>query len=367
MKYVSHDYKTTAYMQLYDQLKKDIVIGNLPYASKLPSKRILAADAGVSVITVEHAYALLIEEGYVESRQRSGYYVVFRDDVFGAVQQEKLHRERKYPAPPASFEFPFSIMAKSMRKLIAEYGELLFERSPNLGCDILRRAIKEYLILSRGIITDESQIVIGSGAEYLYSILVELLGRERKFAIESPSYRKIEQVYQLSGANYEALPLGKDGIESSALWNSTANSIHVSPYRSFPSGITASASKRHEYVRWAKQTGGIIIEDDFESEFSVSGKIEKSLFSMTEDDNVIYINSFTKTISPSMRVAYMLLPKHLVDVYEKRVGFLSCTVPTYMQYLLAELISNGDFLRHINRVRRQKRKQLQQINDSSNE
>ena len=146
-------------------------------------------------------------------------------------------------------------------------------------------------------------------------------------------------------------------IQSTALKNCSANILHITPYRSFPSGVTASASKRHEYLRWA-ENGRYIIEDDFESEFSVSKKPEETLFTDTKKDNVIYMNTFSMTISPSLRAGYMVLPKHLVPIFEEKLGFYSCTVPTFEQYVLAELIENGDFERHINRVRRKKRKEL---------
>ena len=189
-------------------------------------------------------------------------------------------------------------------------------------------------------------------------MIVELLGRDLAYAIEYPSYKKIEQVYLASGVCAEHLPLGNDGIESDALRNSAARILHISPYRSFPSGVTASASKRHEYLRWAQRDGCYIIEDDFESEFSLSKKAEETLFSHTQSDNVIYMNTFSKTLSPSFRIGYMVLPRHLVPQFEDRLGFYSCTVPTYMQFVLAALLENGDFERHINRVRRKKRKEL---------
>ena len=135
--------------------------------------------------------------------------------------------------------------------------------------------------------------------------------------------------------------------------------IHTTPYRSFPTGITASANNRHEYIRWSSKRGRYIIEDDFESEFSVSTKSEETLFSLSKYDNVIYMNTFSKTISPALRIAYMVLPATLVPEFESRLGFYSCTVPTFEQYVLAELINSGDFERHINRVRRMKRKMQQ--------
>ncbi len=352
--------KKSAYIQLYTQLREDIIKEVYHYGDRLPSKRLLADETLTSVITVEHAYALLIEEGYIEARERSGYFVIFRtDDRFAAAPPAEpalLHSFSNGAAPGSSFPFP--VLAKTMRRVISDFGELILERSPNSGCEELRCAISGYLARSRGIMADASQIFIGSGAEYLYGLIVELLGRERIYAIEAPSYEKIEQVYRAADVRYESLPLTSDGIDSSSLAVSDADVLHITPYRSFPSGITASASKRHEYIRWAARGGRYIVEDDFESEFSVSRKAEETLFSLSGDENVIYINTFSKSISPSMRVGYMVLPKPLVEEFEEKLGFYSCTVPTFEQFVIATLISSGDFERNINRVRRQKRKEL---------
>ena len=148
------------------------------------------------------------------------------------------------------------------------------------------------------------------------------------------------------------------GIDSKALAAARADVLHTTPYRSYPSGVTATASKRHEYVRWAGRGGRYIIEDDFESEFSVAANLAETLFALSPNDNVIYLNTFSKTISPSLRIGYMVLPEHLAADFNEKLGFYSCTVPTFMQYVLAELINNGDFERHINRVRRSRRKAL---------
>lgn len=347
-----------AYLQLYAQMRGKIVEGGYPFGSKLPSKRILAAENGVSTVTVEHAYALLCDEGYIESRQRSGYFVCFRPgDGFAAAAAKTALAAPAAQQPSDTPDFPFSVLARTMRGVISDYGHGILQRSPNAGCQQLRSAIVRYLARSRGIHAEPGQIVIGSGAEYLYGLVVSVLGRQRSYGIESPSYSMIRQVYEASGASLQMLPLGNDGIESSALWASSADVLHITPYRSFPSGVTASASKRHEYLRWA-QDGKIIVEDDFESEFSVSRKPEETLFSLSGKENVIYMNSFSKTVSSSLRVGYMVLPKPLLPIFEKSAGFYSCTVPTYIQLVLASILDSGDFERHINRVRRQKRKEL---------
>ncbi len=364
----------TAYIQLYKQVREDIISGQYPYGSKLPSKRLLAEESGVSVITAEHAYTLLAEEGYIEARERSGYFVIFRsEDGFAGTDPVFPSDSQEFPAlgivssgpegtsneEDVSMKFPFTILAKTMRGVLSDYGDSLFSRSPSEGTLFLRTEISRYLARSRGISVPPERIVVGSGSEYLYNQIIGLLGRNRIYGIEDPSYSIIEKTYQLSGVAYELLPLRKDGIDSASLRSTGAEVLHLTPYRSFPSGVSASASKRHEYLRWAAQEGRYLVEDDYESEFSVLRKPEDTLFSRAETDNVIYLNTFSKSISPSLRVGYMLLPEHLLLRYQEKLRMLSCTVPTPIQYVLAELLRNGDFERHINRVRRAKRKELQ--------
>ena len=345
-----------AYLQLYRQLQQDIRDQVFPHGSKLPSKRTLAQEAGVSTITVEHTYELLCDEGYAESRQRSGYYVIFRTDhSFAASPPEPV----VLPTVKKShtITFPVSVLAKTMRKVISDLGDGLLQKSPNTGFPQLREVICQYLRRSRGIEATAEQIIIGSGSEYLYGLIIELLGRDRVYGIEDPSYHKIRQVYQAADVRVELLPLGKEGIDSRALMVSEADVLHITPYRSFPTGVTASVSKRHEYIRWADVQNRYIVEDDFESEFSLSGKPWETVFSHSNRDNVIYMNTFSQTISPALRIGYMVLPVHLAEEFHHRLGFYSCTVPTFEQFVLAELISGGDFERHINRVRRQKRRE----------
>ena len=356
MKYrIEKDSPQSAYLQLYHQLRGDIVSGVYPNGKKLPSKRLLAEQTGVSVITVEHAYAILCDEGYLEPRERSGYFVSYSAaDCFPIAEPDSV---RQLPsARDLADDFPFSVLAKTMRRVLSEYGESILVKSPNNGCTELRKAIAAYLARCRGINVAPSQIVIGSGAEYLYGLIVQLLGRERVFALENPSYEKIRRVYLANGVTCDMLRLGGDGIRTSELARTDASVLHVTPFHSFPSGITASAGKRSEYIRWAHSRGGYIVEDDFDSEFTLSSKAEDTLFSLEPKRSVLYLNTFSKTIAPSMRLGYMVLPESLTDAFEQSVGFYSCTVPVFEQYVLAELLSNGDFERHINRVRRRRRK-----------
>ena len=198
--------------------------------------------------------------------------------------------------------------------------------------------------------------MIGSGAEYLYTLIAQLLGKDHIFGLEDPSYEKIQRVYEAGGVRWDPLALGNDGIHTTELERTQATVLHVTPFNSYPSGITASASKRREYLTWAKRRQGYIIEDNYDSELTVSRKKEDPLFSLPDADRVLYLNTFSRTIAPSIRVGYMLLPESLLDRFEEQLGFYSCTVPLFEQYVLAELIDSGDFERHINRVRRARRK-----------
>lgn len=357
MKYTVDKSNRPVYLQIYKQIRQDIIDGIYPFGTKLPSMRLLCDELSVSTVTVDHAYALLCDEGYTESRERSGFFVIFRKTDGFAASSETRTKHRIAPQSYHTYpEFPSSVLGKTMRKVLSDYADVLREKSPNAGCAELREAIKNYLIRNRGMNVESERIVIGSGAEYLYGLLITVLGRRRVYGIESPSYQKIEQVYRAFDATYELLPLSYDGIDSAALASTKASVIHTTPYRSFPTGITASANKRHEYIRWASKGDRFVIEDDFESEFSVSSKPEDTLFSLSDSDNVIYMNTFSKTISPALRVGYMVLPKCLISEFEKKLGFYSCTVPTFEQFVIAELINNGDFERHVNRVRRSLRK-----------
>ena len=350
------------YLKLYEQIKEDIVQGIYKKGDKLPSKRTLAEENGISVITVEHALELLLEEGYIESRERSGYFAVYSEgEFFADKRQKKAVPERTNKSgkeegiSPDEHRLSASIYVKTTRKVLTRYEEELMTKSPPFGMMKLRLAIRDYLLRNRHIHVETDQIILGAGAEYLYGMIVRTLGRDKIYGVESPGYQRIAEVYETDGATVELLPLTEDGIESRALKETKANVLHITPYRSFPTGVTATAGKKREYLMWAKEKKGIIIEDDFESEFTPLRKPEDTLFSMNKGENVIYVNTFTRTIGPSVRIAYMLIPKDMTELFATKVGFYSCPVPVLEQYIVAELIENGDFERHINRVRRKNR------------
>lgn len=342
----------THYQDLYERLKAGILSGAYPLGSRLPSKRIVAREAGVSVITVEHAFRLLCEEGYAESRERSGFFASYRDADAGDRPIPK-----RWTKPPTvnrhrvAEGFPWSAVARKLRTTVARYGERLLIKSPNNGTVELREAVAAYLQRSRALRVSPAQIVIGSGAEYLYGLLAQCF-RGEAVAIEEPSYQKIRQVYEAHGIDCEGLALSANGIGTSVLKAAASHVLHVTPYRSFPTDVTADASKRREYVRWAEQRGGWLVEDDFGSEFSPARSGAETLFAIDGGRHVIYINTFSKTFAPSLRIGYLVLPKGFQKLFAERVGFYSCTVPVLDQLFLADFIDSGDFERHVNRLRR---------------
>ena len=415
--------KRPAYLKIYEALRNDITSGAYALGERIPSKRTMAEQTDTSVITVEHAYNLLIDEGYIEARERSGYFVCYRsEDAFpvGDVSDDADGRhadgtpsgsfattDMRYRSTPstsvdtadgrqaenstsrlseeaaggtmisaltqaegvpatdqyeaAATELSFAGFARTMRRVLSEYAEECMQRSPNEGTLYFRESIARYLQRSRGIHVDVSQIIVGAGSEYLYSLIVQMLGRERVYALEDPSYEKIRRVYEANGAHCELLNLGHHGIHSSELRRSNAGVLHVTPFDSYPSGVTATAGKRQEYISWAKQRQAMIIEDDYASEFSPSTKSEDTLFSLAPEETVIYMNTFTKTISPAIRTGYMLLPKKWAAELKAKISFYSCTVPTYDQYVLAEYLNSGAFERYINRVRRKRRQERKNL------
>ena len=351
--------KSKKYYSLYNEIKKKILSGDFPAGTKLPSKRITADKSGCSLITVEHAYAMLEDEGYISPVERSGYFVCHID-----VMSNTPAESEKAPLPHVCEEraldiehdFEYSLWFKTIRRVISDHGEELFIKAPSKGCPVLRNALADYLYRYRGMIADPHRIIIGSGSEQLYEIAVKLLGRDKIYGIEDPSYSQIRAVYTGAGAKICPLKFGKEGIESSALNSSKFDVLHVTPFNSYPSGVTTSISKRYEYLKWAHTNKKYIVEDDFASEFFTSGHPIETLYALDTSDSVIYINTFSKSLSPSMRMGYMILPPALMEKYEEYLGAFSCSVPVLDQYVLADFIKSGSFERHLNRERRKSQK-----------
>ena len=368
--------KQRKYRFLYHAIRRDILAKKLLPGERLPSKRALAEHLGLSLSTVGNAYAALLDEGYLEVKARSGFFVSAlaipeNGSVTPAATADfqsadaiatsaPATAETESAAPHASLgdlsaDFPFTPFSHIVRDVLLRFPRELLARPENQGALHFRRAISAYLLRYRGMQADPAQIVIGSGTEYLYGLVAQLLPRAALYGIEAQSYEKIRLVYSAYARPYELLPLDAYGVSAEGLAASRASLLHVTPYQSYPSGVTATAAKRFEYLRWAKERTAFLVEDDYASEFSLQKKPLETIYAMDSNDSVIYLNTFTKTLAPSMRVAYMVLPKRLLKSYRERLGFYACTVPALDQYVLAEYINRGYLERRLNQIRRKLR------------
>ena len=353
------------YIQIYDDLRKDILFGRMTVGEKLPSKRALAEKLGVSLVTVENAYAQLLDEGYIRSCQRSGYYVQFNGVPMTPTEEsEQLHYAPDTPNEHGTSTglFPFTVWTKLMRAVILEKGTALLAASASNGVWELREEISRYLYRSRGISVNPRQIIVGAGTEYLYNMLVLLLGRQSGYGVEDPGYTKLSRIYGVNDIRFTPIPLDEQGMSCESLHSSGVDIAHISPAHHFPTGIVMPISRRLEIMQWASlKDDRFIIEDDYDSEFRWSGKPVPSMFGMDTSGKVIYVNTFSVTIAPSVRIGYMCLPESLCEKWHDKLSFCSCPVPVFEQYTLARFISDGYFERHINRMKKYYRRIREQV------
>ena len=341
------------YEQLYRALKEDILSGAICGGEKLPSKRALAEHLSVSRITVENAYSQLLAEGYLVSRPRSGFYAERLEALPGLMPKLPVLSVEEQPVPPPSAgQFPYSIWARLMRGVLLDRHDSLLQPPPNIGLPDLRRAIAGMLLRSRGMEVDPNCIVIGAGAEYLYNILIQLLGRDNGFGLENPGHRKIHRVYEANGLQICPVALDDSGVSLRSLADSGASVLHISPNHQFPTGIVTPITRRRQLMAWVGEGDRWLVEDDYDSEFRFAGKIIPTMFSMDRTGRVIYMNTFSRTITPALRISYMILPPALMARYHRLLGFYSCTVPSFEQLTLARFLDEGYFEKHVNRMRR---------------
>lgn len=353
----------TLYEFLYRKIKADIMEGRLKAHDKLPSKRNLAQHLKISVVTVENAYSQLLLEGYLYSIQKRGYFVCALEQLTKSKAQpiEIAKPDRKQQSTHCLDltsnsicldKFPFSVWSKLMREVLSERNTQLLNAAPYNGVEELRRAIAAHLQDFRGLAVSPEQIVVGAGTEYLYGMIIQLLGRDNVFGIENPGYKKIADIYRSNGVSYAYIGLDQSGLSVTELAKSRANILHISPAHHFPTGIVMPIKRRQELLKWAYQKDHrYIIEDEYDSEFRFNGRPIQTLQSIDANQRVIYINTFTKTIAPSIRISYMVLPEHLIKRYHQTLSFYSSTVPSFEQYTLARFISKGYFEQHLNRMR----------------
>lgn len=344
------------YESLYRCIRSDILSGALKPGEKLPSKRALAQNLEVSKITVEGAYGQLLAEGYIRAREKVGYFVeevphltVHPEPAKGnAVEENTVAMLDLTGSSPE--KFPFSVWSKLQREVMLDYGEKLLLPLPNQGVPELRRAIADHLADFRGMQVDPANIVIGAGTDFLYNLLIQLLGREKTYAVEDPGYGKIRRIYAQGGVRCICAPMDHQGVIPAELQE--AQVLHFSPSHHFPTGLVTPVPRRQELLQWAGACGGYVIEDDYDSEFRFDAHPMPAMQSLDREGRVIYMNTFSKSLAPSIRIGYMILPPALMEQFRQQLGFYSCTVSSFEQYTLARFLSRGQFEKHINRMRK---------------
>ena len=371
------------YDYLYRCIRHDIAHGNILPDEKLPSKRALARNLGVSVITVEAAYAQLIAEGYVRAEERRGYFACELSPAArgGRRGEARLRGDAGRAGVPegdpmtpslasgsaagsaATVLFPYQTWARVMRRTLTEESSAtLAEAALGAGSPRLRRAIAAYLREYRGMDVPAERIVVAAGSQTLYQLIIQLLGRDRGFAIESPGYPLLGRMYDAQGVRCASIPLAAGGIDVSALRKNGASVAHVMPAHQFPTGVVMSAAHRRDLLNWSRTDearafsaagprGRFIVEDDYDAEFRMSGRPIAPLASVDVAGRVIYLNSFTKSLGAAFRIAYMALPEDLAAQFELKLGFYSNTVSPLEQLALARFIEQGHYERHVNRLR----------------
>lgn len=344
------------YEQLYRALKADILSGALPGGSRLPSGRALAEHLGLSRVTVETAYAQLLAEGYLTSRPRAGYFV---EQLTPQELPPRVSEPEAQPPEPETAQsrsaqlFPFSVWARLMRGVLLDRRQELLRPAPDAGLPALRQAVAAELYRQRGVHVSPEQVYIGAGAEYFYNLLIQFFGHGRVYALENPGHRKIARVYQANQVAVRPIGMDADGVIPELLEQSGAEVLHISPSHHYPTGTVTPITRRQALMRWlTAQPERYLIEDDYDSEFRFSGLPIPTIQSMDRSGRVIYMNTFSRTISPSLRISYMILPRTLLPQWQAAMGFYSCTVPSFEQMTLTRFLAEGYFEKHLSRMKK---------------
>lgn len=355
--------KIPLYHQLYSFIKTEIQSGRIPFNTKLPSKRKLSSYLQISQNTIQAAYDQLMEEGYLVSLERRGFFVCKIDHVQKLqVQPQNDFTHNKEDLTSVAYDFsyhgvdfptfPFATWRKLMKEVINEYDTELLKLGDSLGSHQLRTAIAEYLHQSRGVNCRENQVIISSGTEILFQTLIQLFDKESIFGIENPGYEKLNQLFTGNRAICKAIGIDRNGMLPEQIAISNANILCITPAHQFPSGEIMPINRRIQLLNWANEAvGRYLIEDDYDSEFKYSGKPIPALQGLDTNEKVIYMGSLSKSLSPTIRVSYMVLPLHLIKRYLEKLSYILCPVPIMEQKVLTRFIQDGYFERHLNKMR----------------
>jgi len=354
------------YFQLYQHIKKDIIKGKLEAQTRLPSIRALSSHLHISRNTVESAYHKLIDEGYVQSRPRSGLYVIeleldklptslsSRKKPIEVIKKEIATIQYDFKYGDVDVEhFPLATWRKLSSQCLQPEQVKLFSYGDPQGEAGLRVEIAKYLYDSRGVNCSPNQIIIGAGIQYLLSVLSRLVGiSANSIAMEEPGYDGARTIFRHNGFSINPIPLDEDGLNIHKLYESKSRMVYITPSHQFPYGMVMPIAKRIQLLKWAEDLKGIIIEDDYDSEFRYAGKPIPSLQNLDVNHRTVYLGTFSKCLLPSLRIAYMILPPNLLDLYNKQdYQLYDQTVSWFHQKTLELFMSNGHWEAHIRKMR----------------
>lgn len=353
------------YKQLYDQIREHILSGKLPANSKLPSVRDLASELSTSRNTVEGAYQELYAEGYIYSKQRSGYFVSLLDQDVAPLSLSHITRKRgRTPDPSANYRydfhparldpesFPTVLWRKCFLDCLRERSSELSQYGDPQGEQGLRCAIQEYLERSRGVVCEPEQIVICAGLQHSLDIVAHLLQESHSVvAVENPGYHLPRAVFRNNSYKIVPIAVGTSGLDLESLKASDSTIVYVTPSHQLPMGCVMPVANRLKLIEWAKSGGNLIIEDDYDSELRYHGKPIPSLQGLRPDGNIIYMGTFSKVLSPALRLSYMVLPRSLHARYCRLFQDYFSTVSLLEQRTLARFMEQGHWERHVRRMR----------------
>lgn len=360
--------QTPLYEQLYGFIKEEIMAGKIKYGTKLPSKRKLSEFLVISQNTIEQAYDQLVAEGYIEGIPRKGYFVLAYEDL-EYMQPIRFKKTSKAPAPEIKYNFhpsridtqnfPFHIWRKYARKIIDKENQELLLMGHWQGEKVLREEIAQYIYQARGVQASAENIILGAGVETLLQQLILLLGENKTYGVEDPGYHAISRILNNYQNNIFPLEVDEQGMKVAQLADNNPDIVYVTPSRHFPYGSVLSANRRIKLLNWAtEKKARYIIEDDYDSEFRYEGKSIPSLQSMDQNGKVIYLGTFSKSLIPSLRISYMVLPNQLMEHYKERLSFFQCSVSRIDQHILASFMKDGEFEKHLNRMRKIYRRKM---------
>ena len=367
--FLNRNHDTPLYQQLYQLFKKELQEGHLPKGMKLPSKRLLASQLSISQTTVERAYDQLAAEGYIVSKPRSGWFADYSESDFVQITmpsssqpniQEKEQPIDFHYGHVDSTHFPFSAWRRSMVNSLDQYGQQLYRPGNTLGEPELRSLIAEYLYQARGVHCQPEQVILGAGNPILMQILCQVFGPNISIGYEDPGFPRSRRIFEINHMKIRPIPVDDEGIRMEEIKKEQPSLVYVTPSHQFPLGTPMTVNRRRELLKWAADNQSYIIEDDYEGEYRYNGQPIPSLQGIDQDDRVIYMGTFSKSLLPSLRISYMVLPSPLLEKGAEITSLYKQTVSCHIQLTLAEFIKRGEWQKHINRMRKlyQKKREL---------